>query len=221
MEMKRCQNGHFYDQSVYQQCPYCQGASANANVTIPLGRERSPFPAPGPTVPVSPAGSGPAGGTVPPQGPRPSGPAVGPTRPVHPANRVTPSYGTPDEGKTIGIMHKKLGVDPVVGWLVCTKGKNKGQDYRIHTGNNFIGRGDQADIRIQGDNTVSKENQGMISYDRKHKAFYVAPGTGQNMMYLNDEPVLVVSKMKIYDKIEVGDEELMFIPLCGEEFEWE
>ena len=30
--------------------------------------------------------------------------------------------------------------DPVVEWLVCIDGPEKGRDYRIRSGNNYIGR---------------------------------------------------------------------------------
>ena len=76
-------------------------------------------------------------------------------------------------------------------------------------------------LKGSGDETISRENQGVISYDRKHRNFYVSPGKGENLMYLNDEPVLGVEKLKIYDKLEIGSELLMFVPLCGESFQWE
>jgi hypothetical protein len=46
--------------------------------------------------------------------------------------------GDPEE--TVGIFKKRLGIDPVVGWLVCIAGPDQGRDYRIHGERNFIGR---------------------------------------------------------------------------------
>ena len=228
MEMKRCQNGHFYDASMYPTCPYCQGKDANA--TVPLRAGNGPVPGPGPapgvgaTVPVQNAG-GPGPGPAPAPG---MGGGVGATVPVQNAggfqpNDVRPMGNPRDAGKTVAVMRQKSGINPVVGWLVCVEGKEKGRDFRLHTGNNLIGRADHMDICLKGsgDETISRENQGVISYDRKHRNFYVSPGKGENLMYLNDEPVLGVEKLKMYDKLEIGSELLMFVPLCGEEFQWE
>lgn len=216
MEMKRCQNGHFYDASMYSSCPYCQGQ--NANATVPL--RQGGGAAPGATVP------GPGMG-----GPAPAAGGVGPTVPVqNPAggnefrpNDVRPMGNPRDAGKTVAVMRQKSGINPVVGWLVCVEGKEKGRDFRLHTGNNLIGRADHMDICLKGsgDETISRENQGVISYDRKHHNFYVSPGKGENLMYLNDEPVLGVEKLKIYDRLEIGTAVLMFVPLCGADFQWE
>ena len=47
--------------------------------------------------------------------------------------RIVP---TPDEPR---------GFDPVVGWLVCTEGPDRGRDYRLRTAKNFIGRAPEMD----------------------------------------------------------------------------
>lgn len=45
-----------------------------------------------------------------------------------------------DRGKTVGIIKKRLGIDPAVGFLVCVAGPHKGADYKLISGRNFIGR---------------------------------------------------------------------------------
>ena len=36
MAMKRCNNGHFYDDAKYQQCPYCGISNMDASKTMPI-----------------------------------------------------------------------------------------------------------------------------------------------------------------------------------------
>jgi pSer/pThr/pTyr-binding forkhead associated (FHA) protein len=125
-----------------------------------------------------------------------------------------------DEGKTVGLVQKKLGVDPVVGWLVCVEGPDRGRDYRVRSGRNFIGRAQQMHISIGGDPAVSREKHAAISYDPKHGHFKLLPGEGSGLTYVNDETVDVPVELKPYDTIELGETKLKFVPFCGEYFRW-
>ena len=136
---------------------------------------------------------------------------------------VAPAGYRPQEsniGKTVGVFQKKMSFDPVVGWLVCIEGPEKGKDYKILAKNNTIGRGEQSDICLKGDSTISRENHARLAYDTKHNTFHVIPGDGANSVYLNDEPVYVPSKLSERDIIEIGDFKLMFVPFCNDSFTW-
>lgn len=110
--------------------------------------------------------------------------------------------------------------NPVTGWLVCVKGPNKGMDFRIHSQNNHIGRAKHMDICIPGDPTISSERAATLIYDYKGKKFLIAAGTGLTLTYLNGEIVTGSAILKAYDVINIGDTDLLFIPLCGEQFDW-
>lgn len=110
--------------------------------------------------------------------------------------------------------------NPVTGWLVCIKGPNKGMDFRIHSQNNHIGRAKHMDICIPGDPTISSERAATLIYDYKGKQFLIAAGTGLTLTYLNGEIVTGSAILKAYDVINIGDTDLLFIPLCGEQFDW-
>ena len=44
---------------------------------------------------------------------------------------------------------------------------------------------------------------------------------GEAIVYLNDNAVTAAAQdVKSGDKIEVGKTTLLFVPLCGEDFEW-
>ncbi len=126
-----------------------------------------------------------------------------------------------DTGKTVGVFQKKMNFEPVVGWLVCIEGKEKGKDYRIYGKNNTIGRDEKSDICLKGDDSISRENHARLAYDRKHNNFHIIPADGANPVYLNDEPVYVPEKLKANDILEIGELKLMFIPFCNDSFKWE
>lgn len=129
--------------------------------------------------------------------------------------------GVGDVGVTVAMVRKKLGLDPVVGWLVCIEGPEKGRDYRIRSERNGIGRGANMTICISGDEAISRDNHAFISFNPRKASFRIAPGDGRGMTYLNGEEVDVPMPLKAYDRIELGQTQLLFVPLCGEYFNWE
>ncbi|HIT87101.1 MAG TPA: FHA domain-containing protein [Candidatus Coprocola pullicola] len=111
-------------------------------------------------------------------------------------------------------------MDPVTGWLVCIEGPSKGRDYKIMTEKNFLGRSETMDIQILGDNHIAKKNHAVFVYDPKKRKTLILPGDSQGLVYVNDEAVYVPQELSAYDTIEMGKSKFIFIPLCGENFEW-
>lgn len=214
MEMKKCPNGHYYDASVHADCPYCQNA-AGSGVTLPLdgfgGSDGSM------TMPLG-VGGGADGGsmTMPLNG---AGPMAGDDDRTVPLQQAI-NQADPDEGRTVALIQEDKGIDPVVGWLVCVEGKEKGRDYRIHADNNFIGRSDRMDICVRGDETISRENHAIISYDMVDNTFYFSPGDGRAIVRLNDKALFQTAKIHVNDKITIGKTSFLFVPFCSEGFQW-
>ena len=52
----------------------------------------------------------------------------------------------------------KENIEPVCGWIVCIEGPRQGKDYKVKNGKNFIGRADDMDIQILGDEHISRRN---------------------------------------------------------------
>lgn len=126
-----------------------------------------------------------------------------------------------DPGATRHIWAKRMGgVDPVVGWLVCVAGPEQGRDYRLHSERNFIGRAPAMDVAITGDASISRDNHAVISYNPKQHSFRLAPGDSRGLVYLNDEEVITPLALAPYDRIELGETVLLFVPFCGERFVW-
>lgn len=203
MEMRKCMNGHYYDASVNSECPYCQSGS-NSGKTVALNSSPS----------VVADDSYEDSKTV------PMGYASHQVQST-PAKSVSSlRVDDDDEGRTIAVVHQDMGIDPVVGWLVCIDGKEKGRDFRIHSDNNYIGRSEKMDLCIRGDETISRENHAIISYDSVDKIYFFSPGEGRNIVRHNGKAIFQTVELKAYDRVIVGKTELLFMPLCGSEFEW-
>ena len=112
-------------------------------------------------------------------------------------------------------------VDPVCGWIVCIEGTIVGKDYKLKSGKNFIGRSDDMDVQIIGDNSISDRNHAIIVYDSKKKNNVLLPGDSTGIAYLNGEPVYMPTELSTYDVIDLGKSKFLFVPFCGEHFEWE
>lgn len=128
---------------------------------------------------------------------------------------------TPNMDKTVRLVEQKAGYDPVVGWLVCVKGEDKGRDFRLHDGNNFVGRGGDMDVVLH-DLAVSAANHFCITYDRRHDRYFMSMGMGKEIVYVDDQP-LTANALTVQrgTRVEVGDTVLVFIPLSREDVQWD
>lgn len=194
MAITRCPNGHFYDPQNSPSCPWCAVPEA-----APEGTRQV------------------TSSTIPLQNNR------GSTIRVSPQNALKPpaNRSSIDEGHTVAVVRKKTGIDPVVGWLVCIKGPDRGRDYQIRSEKNSIGRSDSMDICISGDETISRNDHAFVVYDPKKNTFRIQAGLSRGLVYLNGEEVISSETMKAYDQIEMGESRFLFVPLCGENFQWE
>jgi hypothetical protein len=61
----------------------------------------------------------------------------------------------------------------------------------------------------------------MIIYDYENNLFYIKHGEGQFLTYLNGEVLLETKRLHANDRIKLGSTELIFIPLCSDNFQWE
>jgi hypothetical protein len=46
-------------------------------------------------------------------------------------------------------------------------------------------------------------------------------GSGTNLTYLNDQPVLIPIELPSQSHISIGNTVLRFVPLCGDAFAWQ
>jgi len=76
------------------------------------------------------------------------------------------------------------------------------------------------DICISGDNCISAERAAVLAYDDRNCVFFMGPDMGQNLVRLNGKPILNAQELNAFDQITIGETTLLFIPLCGERFDW-
>ena len=126
-----------------------------------------------------------------------------------------------EDARTVSYYARKLGVEPVVGWLVAVEGNYFGEDFRLKAGRNFIGRSPEMDVQLGLDPGVSRRRHAIVVYEPKKRVFYAQPGDSGELFYLNDQVVLSPVEMKPHDVLTIGDTKLMLISLCDEHFRWE
>ena len=50
---------------------------------------------------------------------------------------------------------------------------------------------------------------------------YIQTCSNERAVWLNDEPFLSQTELRAYDKLQIGPELFLFLPLCGARFAWE
>lgn len=198
--------GHPYDSAKNARCPYCGGGFAPTEAPDAVRGAAIGEPVQGGfALTEAPMGGGSAnfGATIPPDG--------GPMSGANPFDVPTVIGGGMESGG---------GAEPVVGWLVCIEGPARGIDYRLHAGYNYIGR-ESGDVRIRGDQQISRQNHAMVAYDSGEHLYFVGPSAGRNLIKVNGHAVLQAVEIKNYDIISIGTTKLIFMGLCGENFSWE
>jgi hypothetical protein len=192
---QRCPNGHFYNPAKFSSCPHCGVAGIDIGATKPVAN-------------TTPIGGGQAGGLE------------GHTTPIQ------RGAGNSAEQVTQGWYDHKLGekagerIDPIVGWLVCVEGPDRGRDFRIKAENNSIGRSPTMDICVSGDPRISRDNHAMLAFEPRNAEFRLIAGAARGLTYLNGKMVDASVVLQPYDTIELGDSKLTFVPFCGERFRW-
>lgn len=151
-------------------------------------------------------------------------PAPGAARPAAPAaSPHTTIIGYESvPGLSSGTGAAKTHNEPIVGWLVVLDGPGKGNHRPIFNGSNTIGRNTNQRIPLDfGDSSISGEQQAFLVYDSKKRQFQIVPNLGRpNLVHLNDSALLTNAELKARDKVTMGQTTLLFVPLCGPDFDW-
>ena len=209
MKFKRCEFGHYYDPSKYDRCPHCFARSSGVEAEYTVAKrpvdervmqayDLDDYDAPAPS---------------------PRAAAAAPAAPVAPA--APASIPEAEDSVTVARLARDTGINPPVGWLVQITGANKGKAYEVHAERNTIGRSSAMDICLKGDLGVSRDTNGVLSYNPRNRSFHLIPGEGKAILYVNGQELLSPQELNAYDCIEISETALLFVPLCGERFAWE
>jgi hypothetical protein len=112
--------------------------------------------------------------------------------------------------------------NPVAGFLAVIEGPGRGVVFTVAYGRNSIGSDTCQGIALNhGDTGISRENHCTVTFDLAGRKFYVQPGDGRQITYLDDEPLLAPALLKPGSHIRLSDTVLRFVALCGDDFSWE
>lgn len=202
----KCKNGHWYDPNMYRSCPHCKRAGEQLRLTLDNVEEDDH------TVSIADVDVS-------------LGEQLGEivsAREESQDNIFQDSSREQEEDDhtiSFGFFGWKK-EKPVTGWLVCVSGEEKGQDYRLHSGKNFIGRSPSMDIVLVEDKMVARQKHSSITYDPRGNHFYLTP-EGGNIVYCNEEMIEKEKQLQQGDRIQMGNTVLVFIPFCQEGIIWE
>ncbi len=129
-----------------------------------------------------------------------------------------PAAGQQEE-KTVGLYRAAMGIEPVVGWLVCTEGREKGRSYPLHVGRNFVGRSIRSDVAIPDDEQISREDHCSVVFEPKSCQFLLARGLGE-VLLLEGKALESSARLRDGDCIDMGSCRFVFIPFCKEGRSW-
>ncbi len=124
-------------------------------------------------------------------------------------------------GATIGYYDNVGVVEPVTGWLVCIEGSQKGKDFRLCAGRNYIGRSVDMDICLADDPRVSRSKHAIVIFDPVSQTTLCQAGESRELFYLNGKVVTDTVELKQGDILQAGNSKLVFVPFCGTVHTWE
>jgi len=230
--MVRCPDGHFFDTAKHASCPWCakalqaERAAAVPPVVFSLSGETRQVPPPPTTESLIETLFAPP--AAPPEVPARISAVPSPleTTDILPVPGAAAAAAAPAPepdnrpGATKRLVAPDAVVDPVVGWLVCIAGADKGRDWRLHSERNFIGRGPSMDVSIGGDESISRDKHAILSFDPKRSEFWLQPGDSTGLVYLNGEAIYLPHQLRERGTIEIGSTTLVFLPFVSTGFQW-
>ncbi len=189
MNIVKCTNGHFFDSDKYEECPYCAEKGEH------VFKERNDLD-----------DQKTIAGNI--------------ANDIFFENQLTERYleNVRDDEKTVSLSTASGNNRPVVGWLMCISGSQKGRALSVFFGRNFAGRAKSMDIRFTDDDYISRDNHFSIVYDPKSNKFSLVPGGGET--HINNMVVNNVQQLYEDDVIEVGQTKYLFVPYCKEGRTW-
>jgi len=229
--MCRCKKGlHIYDADKHTLCPHCSSAVFDFNedhsankVTRNLSADEEQSPPAEVTRIIKPSSANS-------QVTRKLAADEAQSSPVD-VTRVIKR--TDSSSQKTRVLRPRTKVRLLTAWLVIIEGPGKGAHLPLFYGMNSIGRSKYVgegiqqseqevclDFGLDSDSEIARESQANLTYDKNGTGFLLQHGGGNTLTYLNGAPVLEAKLLSAYDRVGFGKTVLMFIPFCGEKFQW-
>jgi hypothetical protein len=197
---KRCENGHFIDES-WDICPYCPQEVNEPEIAVvrptrvPESAAAVPVPVPVPIRAATRGGAAPA--LVPPPPPLP-----------------------PPEERTVAARFEQ-GTQKryVVGWLIGLNGTTRGESFPVRMGRNVIGRDRRSDVVIPDDQASSHHAD--LVFRPEERRFILMDHNSTNGTYVNESEIEPRRDLLGKDVIRIGSHRFLFMPLCHDGFFWD
>lgn len=126
----------------------------------------------------------------------------------------TLDFSDGDDTVAIDLLQEDRKANPVVGWLVCVRGEERGRDWRLSSGRNNLGTIYPADVLLGSQCSVLDSRLCSVVYDDKHKEFLLVPGRG-TLVFLNNCLLVEPTHLQDGDEISVGEYVLCFQSFRG------
>ena len=205
MAITNCPNGHYYDDALFSECPYCRKTGQQSDRFGSTEFAGAMFG----TNPVAPA----------------------PNRKTRIVNSEISSAGSQPKlsngsGPKTQMYYDidKYSAEPPAGWLVCVSGPDKGKDFCVNTEKTLIGRSGSNNYKVElTDEKISRNSAvAVVAYLPDTHTFVVSPVPGGNLLVrINNAGIQGPYALNDNDIIKIGDTVLVFISFCNQNFDWD
>jgi hypothetical protein len=203
---KRCENGHFIDES-WDLCPYCpvDDAEPEAPVVRPtrFGAQDGPRPAP---VPVEP----------------PRRPTAVPAPKTMARIDAGVAFEPEPADRTVAVQKLDPTAQPkryVVAWLIGLNGAARGESFPVRIGRNVLGRDRRSDIVVNDDQASSHHAD--LVFRPEERRFILMDHNSTNGTYVNEAEIEPRRDLAAKDIVRVGSHKFLFVPLCEDGVYWD
>jgi hypothetical protein len=198
---KRCENGHFIDES-WDICPYCPQDMSEPE--IPVVRPRAVEVAPAPHIDVAA---------------KASAPALAPQRRTTPGPVAVALQPPPMERTVASPRLEGAATRYTVAWLVSLNGPSRGESFPVRMGRNVIGRDRRSDVVINDDQASSHHAD--LVFRPEERRFILMDHNSTNGTYVNELEIEPRRDLDEKDVIRIGSHRFLFMPLCRDGFYWD
>ncbi len=197
MADKRCENGHFIDES-WDICPYCPQEVNEPEVAV-VRPTRVPESAAAAPVPIRAATRGGAS----------------------PAPVLVAAPPPPEERTVAAARFEQGGTQKryVVAWLIGLNGTTRGESFPVRMGRNVIGRDRRSDVVIPDDQASSHHAD--LVFRPEERRFILMDHNSTNGTYVNESEIEPRRDLLGKDVIRIGSHRFLFMPLCHDGFFWD
>ena len=206
MADKRCDNGHFIDET-WDICPYCPQEASDPEIAVVR-------PARAPEAVAAASAPAPAAIRQPTRSSPPAAAAA--------AVQVQPVLAPPPpQERTVAAGRFETSTQKryVVGWLIGLNGASRGESYPVRMGRNVIGRDRRSDVVIQDDQASSHHAD--LVFRPEERRFILMDHNSTNGTYVNETEIEPRRDLNGKDVVRIGSHKFLFMPLCHDGFFWD